>query len=137
MRLWLPIVLLPLLGACATPVSLSGPADVAPGAGTLSLAWLAGNTMAVGLDGQRYVGGWTSHLCTTDACRGEFRNVPRIHRRHIRAGAAELVAQDGARMTCAWVSHLPQVQGSCTTADGRTYRLEGKAERMAEHGSHD
>lgn len=126
MKKWLFISLLPLIGACTSPVALTGP-DAAPtGAGTLNLTWLASNSMEVVLDGQRYVGEWTSIRCSTDACRGVYRNVPRIHRRHIRQGQAELVAQDGARMTCEWVSHLPEVQGTCTTQDGRKFLLEAK-----------
>lgn len=126
MKNWLLVFLLPLISACATPVGLTGPDAPTSSAGTLNLAWLAPNSMEVVLDGQRYEGEWTSSRCYTDACRGVYRNVPRIHRRHIRQGQAELVAQDGARMTCEWVSHLPEVQGSCTTQDGRKFLLEAK-----------
>lgn len=126
MKNWLLLSLLPLIGACTTPIGLTGPDATTPGVGTLYLTWLAANSMQVDLDGQRYEGKWTSTRCYTDICRGVYRNVPRIHRRHIRRGHAELVTPDGARMTCEWVSHLPEVHGSCTTQDGRKYLLEAQ-----------
>lgn len=126
MKKWLLITLLPLFGACTTPGALTGPEADTPGASPLNVTWLPANSMEVVLDGQRYVGTWTSFICSTDACRGVYRNVPRTHRRHIRQGQAELVAQDGARMTCEWVSHLPEVHGTCTTQDGRKFPLEAK-----------
>lgn len=80
--------------------------------------------MEVRLDGRMYKGGWSDGRRFTDACRGEFSNVQRIYRRHIRLGEAELLAQDGTRMQCNWVSSRMQIRGTCEAPDGRIYRLE-------------
>ena len=124
MNKWLLLLLMPLLTACASqvPITAGDPAD--PVAGTLTVAWLEPNAMEVVVDGKRYVGDWSSTICSTDECRGVYRNVLRIHRRHIRKGHAVLVAADGSRIECEWVSHLPALEGSCKTQDGRVFRLK-------------
>jgi hypothetical protein len=119
------LVMLPtlsLLAACASPVALTGP-EGAMAAGTPTMSWLEPHAMEVRLEGKRYVGEWRSSACFTDACRGTYRDVPRIHRRHIRQGQAILTAADGARLECRWVSHLPEVDGNCTSQDGRIFKL--------------
>lgn len=113
---------LALVAACASPVVLVGP-DGAASAGTLTIAWLEPYDMEVQLDGKRYVGAWISSPCFTDACRGAYRDVPRVHRRHIRQGEAILTTTDGTRLDCRWVSHLPEVDGTCTSQDGRVFKL--------------
>lgn len=119
------LVILPtlsLLAACAGPVALTGP-EGAMAAGTLTVSWLEPHAMEVRLEGKRYVGEWSSNACFTDECRGIYRDVLRIHRRHIRQGQATLAAADGAGLECRWVSHLPEVDGNCTSQDGRVFRL--------------
>lgn len=122
-RLPMSIPLLALLSACAAPIALTGP-DGAQAAGTLTLAWLEPHAMEVRLEGKRYAGEWRSSVCFTAECRGVYRDVPRIHRRHIHQGEAILAATDGSRLACRWVSHLPEVDGTCKAADGRVYRLK-------------
>ncbi len=124
MHKWLLIFLLPLLTACASqvPITASDPADRI--VGTLGVAWLEPKVMEVVVDGKRYTGEWSSQICATDECRGAYRNVLRIHRRHIRKGHAVLVAADGSRVECEWVSHLPELEGTCKTQDGRVYKLK-------------
>lgn len=121
---WLPVFLLPLLAACASPVVLTAPEGATQATGTLTLTWLEPHALEVTLDGKRYVGEWTSQICSTDECRGVYRDVPRIHRRHIRKGHAVLMAADGSRIECDWVSHLPELDGTCKTSDGRVFRLK-------------
>lgn len=119
------LVILPTLGllaACASPVVLTGP-EGAMAAGTLTVSWLEPHAMEVRLEGKRYMGEWSSSACFTDECRGIYRDVLRIHRRHIRQGQAILTAADGARLECRWVSHLPEVDGNCTSQDGRVFKL--------------
>lgn len=120
------LVMLPalsLLAACATPVAFTGP-EGALIAGTLTVGWLEPRAMEVQLEGKRYMGEWSSSACFTDACRGIYRDVLRIHRRHIRQGQASLTAADGARLECRWVSHLPELDGNCTSQDGRMFKLK-------------
>ncbi|HRH81112.1 MAG TPA: hypothetical protein PLW81_08725 [Thiobacillaceae bacterium] len=113
-------VLMPLLGGCAGTAELAG-----SGAGTetLRLNWAAPGVMEVSLDGKRYAGAWDAAKCFTDACRGVFRNVPRIDRRHVRHGQAVLLAKDGSRLVCAGVGYRERFEGTCAAADGRSFRL--------------
>lgn len=124
MNKWLLIFLPFLLSACASQVALKGTEGATPVAGTLSLAWLEPNAVEVVIDGKRYVGELTSSVCSTDECRGVYRDVLRIHRRHVRKGHAVLVAKDGSRVECDWVSHMPELDGTCKTQDGRVYKLK-------------
>lgn len=58
------------------------------------------------------------------SCRcSPYRDVPRIHRRHIDKGQAVLKTKEGERLDCEWVSHLPDVQGTCRAQDGRVFKL--------------
>ena len=129
MKKWLLFSLLALVGACggaqaagtdpgATDASAATPLPSA------QLTQLEPHAMAVVVDGKRYAGDWTSAQCFTDPCRGVFRNVPRIYRRHVHHGEAELTAKDGARLACDWVSYRDHVQGTCTTADGTKLPLQ-------------
>jgi len=111
-----------LLAGCASNLSAVGD-DQSDFAGTLILEWVQPQAIEIQLDGETYTGAWTNRLCTTDACRGKFRNVRKIYRRHIHHGEADLTAINGARMHCEWVSYLPEVDGQCRTQDGRLYRL--------------
>lgn len=111
-----------LLTGCASNVPLVGD-DQAGVSGTLSLDWVQPHAIEIQLDGVTYTGEWTSSVCATDACRGIFRDVLKIHRRHIHQGEAVLSAKTGAWMRCEWVSHLPEVDGQCRTQDGRLFKL--------------
>ena len=122
MRRILILTTLAWLAGCATPVALTAP-EGASNTGRLTLTWLEPHAMEVRLEGKRYMGEWSSSACFTDQCRGIYRDVPRIHRRHIRQGQATLATADGARLECRWVSHLPEVDGNCTSQDGRVFRL--------------
>lgn len=126
------ILALAMLGGCASHVALTGQDDVEATVGILVPTWLEPQSMEVPLDGKRYVGEWSSSACFTDECRGVFRNVLRIHRRHIRKGEAVLAAPDGGRLECRWASYPPQVDGTCRAQDGRVYELKtAKAPRAA------
>ncbi len=113
-----------LTGCATTDVALSTPEKPGSGAGSLKLVWLISTSAEIQLDGKRYVGEWSDSRCFTVQCRGEFFNVPNIHRRHIRRGSAELVAKDNTRLNCEWISHGKEVIGTCRTDDGRVYRLQ-------------
>ncbi len=122
MNRWVfPVVLLCLNG-CST-LELASP-DVSSVSGTLSLEWIAPHAIEIQLDGMQYRGDWSSSVCTTDACRGIFRNVLKIHRRHIHHGQAVLSAKSGSRLDCEWVSHLPEIDGVCRAQDGRLFKLK-------------
>jgi hypothetical protein len=129
----LMILALVMLGGCSSHVALTGQDDVEATVGILVPTWLEPQSMEVLLDGKRYVGEWSSSACFTDECRGVFRNVLRIHRRHIRKGEAVLAAPDGGRLECRWVSYPPKMDGICRTQDGRVYKLKvAKATYAAE-----
>jgi hypothetical protein len=120
------MLILPLvaLAGCASNVALKDDSNATQAMGTLTLTWLQPNAMEVTLDGKRYVGEWDSERCFNAECRGAYSYVPRIHRRHIDKGQATLKTREGDRMDCEWVSHLPDVKGTCRTQDGRMFRLE-------------
>ena len=111
-----------LLTGCAWSVPVVG-GDQSDFAGTLILEWVQPQAIEIQLDGMTYAGVRTSHLCTTDACRGKFRNIRKIYRRHIHHGEADLTAKNDARMHCEWVSYFPEVDGQCRTQDGRLFKL--------------
>lgn len=119
------MLILPLiaLAGCASNVVLKDASDTPQAVGTLTLTWLAHNSMEVTLDGKRYVGEWDSERCLNMECRGAYSNVPKVHRRHIREGKAVLTTREGDRLDCEWVSHLPDVQGMCRAQDGRVFKL--------------
>jgi hypothetical protein len=123
MKYWIFITALLLAGCTTTNVALSPADKAAIGAGTLQIVWLLPNRAEITLDGKRYVGEWSDGRCFTPECRGEFRNVLKHHRNHIRNGAAELVAKDSSQLNCKWVSHDNEVVGTYQAEDGRTYRL--------------
>ncbi len=123
-----------LLTGCAWSVPVVG-GDRSDLAGTLILEWVQPQAIEIQLDGVTYAGAWTSRLCTTDACRGKFRNVRKIYRRHIHHGEADLTAKSGARMHCEWVSYLPEVDGQCRTQDGRLFKLHAESPAAREAGA--
>jgi hypothetical protein len=112
-------------GCATTNVALTADDKPQAGSGALQLVWLWPNQAEIQLDGKRYVGEWTDSRCFTSQCRGEFFNVPKIHRRHIRKGSAELQAKDGSGLDCEWVSHDKKVIGTCQASDGRQFKLKG------------
>ncbi len=121
------MVFLPFLvaGCATTEVALTSNEKSEAGTGTLQLVWLWPNRVEIALDGKRYVGEWADSRCFTPQCRGEFFNVPKLHRRHIRKGSAELAAQDDTRLICEWVSHDKKVIGACQANDGHKFELKG------------
>ncbi len=124
MNRWIFPVALLWLNGCSSTLELASP-DVSSVAGTLAVEWIAPHAIEIELDGMQYRGDWRSSVCTTDACRGIFRNVMKIHRRHIHHGQAALIAQSGSRLDCEWVSHLPEIDGVCRAQDGRQFKLKG------------
>ena len=121
-RLMLILPLIALTG-CASSVVLKDAADTPQAMGTLTLTWLLNNYMEVTLDGKRYVGEWDSERCLDVECRGGYSNVSKVHRRHIREGQATLKSMEGDSLNCKWVSHLPDVKGTCRAQDGRVFKL--------------
>lgn len=119
----LTILPLLLLAGCASNVALKDANDATQAVGILHLAWLQPNSMEVSLDGKRYVGEWDSERCLNVECRGAYRNVSKIHRRHINQSQAILKSREGDRLDCEWVSHLPDVQGTCRAQDGKVFKL--------------
>ncbi len=119
------ILILPLIAltGCASNVALKDASDATQAVGTLTLTWLIHNSMEVTLDGKRYVGEWDSKRCLNVECRGVYGNVAKVHRRHIDKGQAILESREGDRLDCEWVSHLPDVQGTCRARDGRVFKL--------------
>ncbi len=124
MKLLMLILPLVALVGCASNVALKDASDATQAIGTLTLSWLHPNSMEVMLDGKRYVGEWNNERCLNVECRGVYRNVLRVHRKHIYKGQATLKSKDEDRMECEWVSHRPDVRGTCRTQDGRVFRLE-------------
>ncbi len=120
------MLILPLvaLAGCASNVALKNDSNVTQAMGTLTLTWLQQNSMEVMLDGKRYVGEWDSDRCLNVECRGAYSTMSKVHRRHIKEGQAVLKTKEEDRMDCKWVSHLPDVKGTCRTQDGRVFRLE-------------
>ncbi len=133
MKFGVMILAMAMMDGCASHMALTGKDDVEATVGILAPSWLEPHTMEVQLDGKRYVGQWSSSACFTDECRGVFRNVLRIYRRHIRKGEAVLAATDGGRLECQWVSYPPKMDGLCRARDGRIYKLKvTKATQAAE-----
>ncbi len=112
-----------LLAGCASNLPAVGD-DQSDLAATLILEWVQPQAIEIQLDGETYTGAWISRVCTTDVCRGKFRNVRKIYRRHIQHGEADLTARNGARMHCEWASYLPEIDGQCRTQDGRLFKLQ-------------
>ncbi len=126
MKYWMMVLMALVVTGCAsTEVALTRDGKPEAGAGTLQLVWLGPNRAEITLDGKRYVGEWADSRCFTPQCRGEFFNVPKIHRRHIRKGSAELAAQDESSLNCEWVSYDKKVIGACQASDGRQFKLMG------------
>lgn len=121
MKTWAPVLV--LLAGCATSPTPQGTAEF--DAGTLTTTWLQTREVVILLDGKPHTGTWSSRACHTDSCRGIYRNVPKHQRRHIAHGQAVLTSSDGGRLDCHWVSHLPDLEGSCESGDGRVFRLTG------------
>ena len=128
MKHWFaPVALVSLLNGCTTTLDLKG-SDAPQVSGVLSVDWIEPHAIVIQHDGMRYSGDWSSRVCTTDACRGVFRNVLKIHRRHIHQGRAVLAAKNGSSLVCEWVSHLPELDGTCRAQDGSLFKLKsGKA----------
>lgn len=116
-----------LLGGCATAASHDASAAPTAGEGLIRLGWEAPRKAEVTYDGKRYVGAWSGEPCSMALCGEAYRKTSRLHQRHLIKGAAVLVAEDGSRLRCDWVSHLPKVDGSCRADDGSSLRLRGGA----------
>lgn len=125
-------LILPLfaLAGCASNVALKDDTDATRTVGTLTLGWLHPDAMEVMLDGKRYVGEWEIERCQDVECRGTYRTMSKVHRRHIAKGQATLKTKDGDRLECQWVSHLPDVQGTCRALDGRVFKLVEAAPKL-------
>ncbi len=125
MKKLLLLIFIPLINACT---SLGASSEVSttetPTLELVTLSQAANRVIELKLDDVHYVGSWTDGPCFTDFCRGDFRNVPRMYRRHVRHGEAELAASNGTRMNCLWVSYRDQIRGSCRTEDGQGYTLD-------------
>lgn len=119
------ILFLLALTGCASNVALKDAADTTQAVGTLS-AREPTHRMEVMLDGKRYEGESVRIPCTTDACRGLYRNdTLRLHKGHVSKGnKATLESKDGERLVCEWVSHLTDAEGTCHAQDGRQFRLK-------------
>jgi len=130
MKNLLLLLLIPLISACASQATTSQtsphglPGSATPAIELVTLSQATPRVIELEVAGIRYVGSWTDGPCFTDFCRGDFRNVPRMYRRHVRHGEAELAASNGTRMNCLWVSYRDQIRGSCRTAEGQDYVLE-------------
>lgn len=115
----LPWAAATLLGGCAAGLTLDG------GEGVVRLGWIEPHRAEVTYQGKRYAGPWAGEPCSAELCGDVYRNTSRLHQRHLRKGHAVLLAEDGARLECDWISHLPEVDGTCRTDDGRNFRLRG------------
>ncbi|MCP5277919.1 MAG: hypothetical protein H6935_06080 [Thiobacillus sp.] len=122
----LTILALLLLAGCTSNLALKDTSNAAQAVGTLNLHWLQPNSIEVTLEGRRYKGDWTMSRCLPAdyQCRGPYLSVPKVHRRHISQGQATLTSREGDSLECKWVSHLPDVRGTCRTQDGRLFSLE-------------
>lgn len=122
-RLMLILPLIALTG-CASNVALKDDSNSTKAVGTLKLTWLAPHSIEVTLDGVRYEGKWNIERCTTFSdCPTTYGLVGKYHRRHLAKGKSQLKSKDGDRIDCEWISHLPDVQGTCRAQDGRMFKL--------------
>ena len=112
-----------LLAGCATTslTLMSTPNGSVTGTGFLQARLIEPHRIEVELDGKRYAGDWTTSLCEKETCE----RVSRLHERHLKIGQATLTANDGSRLNCKWVAHLPKVDGTCRTPEGKTLELMG------------
>lgn len=112
-----------LLGGCAGNVALTAGDGRPAGDGVLRMVWIEPHDLEIRIGGKRYVGPWSTERCTFAACGTDYQRANRLHKRHFRKGQATLVAEDGDRLVCEWVSHLPEVNGTCQDSAGRGYIL--------------
>ncbi len=92
-------------------------------AGSVQISQLPAQQAELTLDGVRYTGTWQEQLCHTPECRGAFRNVIPVERKHVYRGAAELAAPGTPPLHCSWVRLHQKLSGTCVTEEGRLFRL--------------
>ncbi len=123
MRQFLVLTLLLWLGGCAHDLSMTASDGRPAGEGVLRLTWVEPHDLEVRIGGKRYVGPWSTEHCTQESCGEAYQRATPNHKRHFRKGQATLVAEDGDRLVCEWVSHLPEVKGVCHSSAGQRYSL--------------
>lgn len=94
-----------------------------PYAGTVQIRQLPAQQAEATLDGVRFEGAWQEHRCYTPECRGTFRNVVSVERKHVYRGSADLAAPGATQLHCTWVRLHREFSGACVAEDGRLFRL--------------
>ncbi len=113
-----------VLSGCAVAAPVPEAADARiPYAGSVQIRQLPAQQAELTLEGVRFTGTWQEQLCHTPECRGPFRNVIRVERKHVYRGTAELAAQGATQLHCSWVRLHEKLSGTCVAEDGRLFRL--------------
>ena len=74
-------------------------------------------------DGPEIEGQWEHKGCSVEIC-SKYETMTFRHNRHSTLNKANLVAADGARLTCEWVSHLGKLNGACFDEKSKSYLIE-------------
>lgn len=118
----LPVV----LAGCATNITLlNTQSGSTTGTGFLQARLIEPYRIEIELNGKRYAGDWTTSPCDKETCLSKYKLVAKAHERHLKVGQATLTANDGSRLSCEWVAHLPKVDGICRTPEGKVFELRG------------
>lgn len=113
-----------LLSGCATNFSLIDKSDGSVDGNAIVEINITGKqTASVTLDGKVYEGQWGQKGCTQEAC-SKYETMNSRHNRHSTLNKAELIAKNGGRLNCEWVSHLGKVTGACVDEKSKGYRIE-------------
>jgi hypothetical protein len=113
-----------LLGGCTAGGPIAGGEASTRDEAVLTPLFFAPKFVEVELYGKRYSGAWAT-VPGQDPERWKlFGGAVRHHVAHMREAQAALDAADGARLTCRWVSHHADVNGTCVDGEGRRYRLQ-------------
>ncbi|MFV5213819.1 hypothetical protein ACLIIZ_08850 [Azonexus caeni] len=124
MKLVMTIVCASLLAGCATTFSLIDKSDGSiDGNAKLEMKITGEHTASVMLDGKPYEGQWEHKGCSVEIC-SKYETMTFRHNRHSTLNKANLVAADGARLTCEWVSHLGKLNGACFDEKSKSYLIE-------------
>lgn len=113
-----------LLAGCATNFSLIDKSDGSvDGKANIEMNITGEHTASATLDGKVYEGEWEHKACTQEIC-SKYETMTFRHNRHSTLNKAELVAKNGGRLSCEWVSHLGKLTGACVDEKSKGYKIE-------------
>lgn len=106
------------LSACTSIGSLQSTQADARISGTVTRGFLEPYRVEINLDGKTYRGEWRTGAPTAE----QKATTTRPHRKHVGEVRSVLLADDGSKLDCRWLTHSETGEGSCS-ADNREYPL--------------